>query len=223
MNGIRGSLQPGTLLIIACVVGVFIAAAVMAFRSGRKHAKAVEEFAQARGWTYSRTDAQGLAAKVERLFPEETFSLDNIMTVESGERNVFLFDCGYNYREYRRGRRFGTACMIESDRFRSVGSPVEIIARTWVDEKLLSRQVEMGNTEFARNFIVLSKDTASAAKTVGESMQAVLVEHMKTPLYYPVRIALGTSGAVLLTGYTGERERWLDLVALARRIEATLR
>jgi hypothetical protein len=46
---------------------------------------------------------------------------------------------------------------------------------------------------------------------------------VKAPLYNPVRIALGTSGAVVLTGYTGEHERWLDLVALATRIEATLR
>jgi hypothetical protein len=67
------------------------------------------------------------------------------------------------------------------------------------------------DTEFARSFIVLSKDPASAKAAIGEGMQEVLLRHMKAPLYDPVRIALGTSGAVVLTGYQAEPERWRDL------------
>jgi len=37
----------------------------------------------------------------------------------------------------------------------------------------------MGDSEFARTFIVTSKDPATAKKVVNESLQAVLLERMK--------------------------------------------
>jgi hypothetical protein len=109
------------------------------------------------------------------------------------------------------GGSFGTACLIVSDRFQSVGPRAEIIARTWADKALLSGQVDMGDTEFARSFIVRSKDPASAKAAIGEGMQEALLRHTKAPLYNPVRIAVGPSGAVVLTGYQAEPERWRDL------------
>lgn len=223
MNDPRGSLQLETWLIIACVVAVFVVAVVAAFRSGSKQAKLLQEFAQTRGWSYSRTDMQGITARVEVLFHEEKFNLENVMSVESGGRNLYLFECSYRTRESRRHVILGAGGLIESDYFRSAGSHVEIIERTWVDAKLLTGQVEMGNSEFARNFIVLSKDPAAARRVVGASLQQVLVEHLKAPLRNPVRIALGPGGAALLTGPHAEPERWLDLAELARRIESALK
>lgn len=223
MNDQRGAIQPGTLLIIVCVVGVFAAAVILAARSGSKRAKWLQEFARSHGWGYSRTDTQGLKAKVEDLVGDQKFSLGSIMTVESGTRKVFLFDCGYSYRDYPQGGNFGTGCLIESDRFQSIISRVEIIARTWVDKSLLSDQIEMGDTEFGRNFMVLSKDPALTSQIVSGSLQTVLLMHKKAPLYNPVRISLGRMGGVILTGYHAEPERWLDLVELARQIESALK
>jgi len=116
-----------------------------------------------------------------------------------------------------------SVCLIESSRFRSVGSRVEIIARTWTDEKLLPGQVDLGDSKFARNFLVLSKDAASARQILNESLQAVLLAHLRKPLYNPVQIALGTGRAALLTGYIAEPERWHDLVDLGRQIESAVR
>ena len=211
-----------TPLIITAVVVAIVALIVLAGRSNTKHAKSVERFASTQGWGYSRIDTQGLSGRVEELFVEEKFTLTNIMTVESGVRNVFLFDCVYSYRNSGRPGNFGTACLILSDPFKRVGTGVEIIARTRADVLLLSDQVDMGNTEFARHFIVQAKDAAAAHRIVNAKMQDMLLEHTKSPLFNPVRIGLGPSGAVLLTGYHAEHERWHDLVKLAYQVESTL-
>jgi hypothetical protein len=223
MNDESGSLQPETLLIIVCVVGVFIAALFFAIRSGAKRASLMRDFARSRGWTYSRADTQGLSLKVDDLFPDQQFRLDNVMTVEAGARSLFLFDCGYHYRDKPRGGgSFGTGCLIESTKFRIVGSRTEIVARNWIDAALLPDQVDMGDAEFSRNFIVLSKDPMAAQQVVTGALQEALVAHRQSPLFNPVRIGLNAGGAVLLTGLTAEPERWTDLVELARRIEASL-
>lgn len=210
-----------TWLIIACVVAVFVIAVAVAYRSGNKHAKVLHEFAQARGWSYSRTDTQGITATVEALFPEQKFNLANVMSVESRGRKLYLFECGYRWRRGR-GGSFGAAALIESDRFRVVGSHVEIVERAWSDALLLAEQVEMEDSEFAQSFIVLSKDPAAARRVARASLQQVLIEHLKAPLRNPVQIALGPSGAVLLTGQHAEPKRWLDLVELAQRLESAL-
>jgi hypothetical protein len=212
-----------TMLIIACVVGAFVAAVFIAYRSGNRQAKSLQEFASTRGWNYSRIDTQGLASKIDALFPDQRFSLENIMTVESGSRNIYLFDCGYRYQENRSGGSFGSACLIESAWFRSVGTNVEIVARTWADAKLLSGQIDLDDAEFVRNFIVLSKDPATAKKIVNARMREILLAHSKAHLYNPVRIGIGPVGAVLLTGYQSEQARWLDLLDLARQIELALK
>jgi hypothetical protein len=223
MNGTQGSSQLETVLAIVCVVGVFIAAVIFAIRSGRKHEKAIRELAKAQGWNFARNETQEHTAQAEQLFPEEKFNLAYIMTVESGRRKLFLLDGTYRHRAARSGGQLVSVCLVESGRFRFVSAPVEIIARTWTDEKLLGGQVDMGDSEFARNFIVLSKDQESARQTVNDGVQAVLVAHLHKPLYNPVRIALGTGGAALLTGYIAEPERWLDLVDLGRQIESSVR
>jgi hypothetical protein len=223
MNGTQGSTQLGTVLTIVGIAGVFIAAVIIASRSARKHEKAIREFAQAQGWSFSRNDTQEHAAQVEELFPEEKFNLAYIMTVESGSRKLFLFDGSYHHRERSSGAQLASVCLIESSRLRSVGSRVEIIVRTWTDAKLLPGQVDMGDSEFARNFIVLSKDAGSAKQILNQSLQAVLLAHRSKPLYNPVQIALGTGRAALLTGYIAEPERWQDLVDLGRQIESAVR
>jgi len=208
--------------IIAVVVAAVVVLVVLAARSNTKHAKRLQEFASTQGWGYSRMDTQGLSGRVEEIFVEEKFNLTNIMTVESGVRNVFLFDCVYSYRNSRGHGSFGTACLIMSDRFKQVDLRVEIIARTRADALLLSDQIDMGNTEFARHFIVQAKDAVAANGIVNAKMQDMLLEHTKSPLFNPVRIGLGPSGAIVLTGYNGEQERWLDLVKLAYQVESTV-
>jgi hypothetical protein len=223
MSDAQGSTQLGTVLTILGIAAVFIAAVIIALRSGRKHERAIRELAQAQGWSFSGNVTQEHTAQVEELFPEEKFNLAYIMIVETGTRKLFLFDGSYHHRAGRAAARPASVCLIESSRFRSVSSRVEIIARTWLDAKLLPGQVDMGDSEFARNFIVLSKDPATARHTLNDGLQAVLLAHWSKPLYNPVQIALGTGRAALLTGYVAEPERWHDLVDLGRQIESAVR
>ena len=166
MSDTQGSTRVGMLLAIVCVAGTFIAILIIAFRSGHRHEKAIQELARAEGWSFSRISTQEHTAKVEELFPEERFTLSFIMTVESDSRNVFLLDGSYRHRASRSGGQLASVCLIESSRFRSVGARVETIAWTWTDEKLLSGQVDMGDSEFARSFVVLSRDPVSTKRTL---------------------------------------------------------
>ena len=223
MSDTQASMQPGTLVAVVFVAAIFLAAVILAIRYSRKHESAMRELAQTQGWGFTRGDAGGYAARLEELFPEYSFGVGYAMSVETGARNLVLLDGSYSNRAGRPSSRPAAICLIESSRLRSVGARVEIIGRTWVDEKLLPGQVQMGDTEFARQFIVLSKDPASAKGTVSESLQAMLVAHAIRPLYNPVHIAIGTGKAAVMTGSADEPERWRDLVHLARELEAAVR
>jgi hypothetical protein len=72
-------------------------------------------------------------------------------------------------------------------------------------------KVEMGETPFARKFLVLSKDPGSAKRIVNESIQAIFLENISNPHYNPTSVTIGPGGAVVLTGRTAEPERLQDL------------
>ncbi|MFH1625040.1 MAG: hypothetical protein ABID54_07770 [Pseudomonadota bacterium] len=77
----------------------------------------------------------------------------------------------------------------------------------------------MRDSEFARSFIVTSKDPPSAKKTVNESLQAVLLESTRGSLDY-IEINIGPGGGVIIAWTYRPSEEWLALVYLAHRIES---
>ena len=217
-----------TLRIPVIIVGVILIITVLVIifsRMANKQSKAEKEFAQSQGWIYteSHNDPQGrtkaLKNSLEKVFPQKYFDVSNIMTVESGRRNVFLFGCYFKDRDWGHKQRHGFACLIESDRFGSVVSPVDIIGLSSFDTFGVSNQVDLGDSEFARNFIVTSKDPDLAKRVVSEPLQAILLDgRMKIHDYY--EIIIGPGGAVIITWAYKTSEEYLALVDLARRIES---
>ena len=213
---------------IPCIiVGViaFLGALLSYIRyEGRKELQAAQEYAQSQGWDFSPDDTLGLKERVsDILFGLKNIDVRHIRTVETGQRSLYLFDCSYKY-QYETSRMsysYGVACMIQSERLRSVSASVEIFSRDW-SEVMESDKVDMGRTPFAEKYILLSKDPEKAKVVVNETVQAVILEHLKKPLSNPVSISLGPAGAVVLTGRTAEPERLQDLVDLARRIESAV-
>lgn len=222
MNESTGSLDMEKLLPIAGFVGIFVLAILAAIWATKKRAKAVQEFAAAQGWNYSRKDTERLDIKVEDVFTEEGFILDNIMTLESGPRALFLFDCAFYNRARPRHKSNSAGCLIISNRFQSLNSSVEIHVRTGIGEQLLKNQIDMGDTAFARNFIVLSKDAAFEKKRISPAMQEALLTHIKASPEISVRIGFGTGCAVLLSSYDDKLERCTTIADLARKIDATV-
>ncbi len=212
------------VIVITVIVGITVLVVIIS-RISKKQERAEKQFAQSQGWIYTESynDPQGrtqeLAGKLEKVCPEKKFKLNNSMTVESGKRHILLFSCWYNVRDWGPKDHLGFACLIESDRFGSVNSQVDVSGRGSLDSLLLSNQVPMGDSEFARNFIVTSKDSTTAKRVVSESLQAVLLESMREPLGYD-EINIGPGGTVLLTGAYKTFEEYLALVDLARRIES---
>lgn len=211
-------------LIIFCVIGLLIALMGYMRHERSKELQVAREYAQDQGWRFSQNDTQGLGTRVEKiLWDLKNVDLYSIRTVETGKRNLYLFDCKYLYikdvdtDDYA----YGTACLIESNRFHSGGVSVDICKRDWT-EAMQSDKVDMGESLFARKFLVLSKDPVSAKEIVNDSIQAVMLNHLENPLFNPVSVYIGPGGTVVLTGHTGEHERLQDLIDLARRIEAAV-
>jgi hypothetical protein len=219
------------LRILVIVISIILTITVLVIifsRIANKQSKAEKEFAQSQGWIYTESynDPQGLTQafrdSLEKVCPKKYFDVGNNMTVESGRRNVFLFRCYFKDRDWGHKQRHGFACLIESDRFGSVGSQVDIIKLGSFDTFGVSNQVDMGDSEFARNFIVTSKDPPLAKRVVSESLQAILLEgRMKIHDYY--EIVIGPGGAVIITWAYKTSEEYLALVDLARRIESVFK
>jgi hypothetical protein len=208
------------------VVGVicFLAVVIAYSRYGeRQEMKIAADYAQTQGWGFSRNDTEGLTAKVAEILSDYTFSLYSIRTVETGQRSLSLFDCSYKNRDSNsRNDCRGTACLVRSNRFRFIAAPLEIAPRDWT-EVMLSDKVDMGESPFAQNFLVLSKAPDIAKKIVNESIQAILLEHMNNPVSHGVSVIIGPGGAVVLTGKTAEHALLQDLLELARKLDLAMR
>ena len=212
------------VIVFAVIIGIVLLI-VLISRTSKKQEKKEKDFAQSQGWIYTESynDPQGrteeLKARLENISPEKEFDVRNNIIVESGEPSVFLFDCWYRVRDWGPKERFGFACLIESRWFSSVESQVDITERNPADRLLLSHQVDMGDTEFGRNFIVTSKNPASTKRVVSEPLQGVLRE-FKGQLSSTYEINIGPGGAIILTGSNKSFEEWPLLIDLARRMES---
>lgn len=219
-----GWLKMKVPLIIFCVIGLLIALMGYMRHERSKELQAAREYAQDQGWSFSQNDTQGLKTRVvEILWDLKNFDLYSIRTVETGKRNLYLFDCKYLYGKDvdTDDYAYGTACLIESNRFHSGGVSVNICKRDWT-EVMQSDKVDMGESIFARKFLVLSKDPVPAKEIVNDSIQAIMLNHLENPLFNFVSVYIGPDGTVVLTGHTVKRERLQDLIDLARRIEAAM-
>jgi hypothetical protein len=208
------------------IIGVicFIAGVIsFARHQDRKELQAAQDYAQAQGWGFSRDAAPELKTRAEAILSNLDFSLSYIRTIETGQRSLHLFNCAYKNRSAsgRKNYSYVIACLVESKRFRSAVVPVEIVARDWT-EMMNSDRVDMGNSPFAQDFLVLSKDPGAAKEIVNDAVQATILEHSKKPSYNPVSITIGSGGAIVLTGRTDEPERLQGLIDLARRIETAV-
>lgn len=209
-------------LIILGVIGFVVGVLAFARYQGQKELAAAQQYAQSQGWGFSHHDTEGLTAQAsEILWDLKGLSLYHIRTVEPGARSLHLFDCSYNHKDDAASRRasYGVAAMIRSERFRRVTAPVDIVSRDWT-EFMISNKVDMGMSPFTEKFLVLSKDPAAAKATVSEAVQAIMIEHLKKPLYNPVCVTIAPTGATVLTYRTDEPERLQDLIELVRAIEA---
>jgi len=210
-------------LIVIGVIGLFASIIAFARYEGRLELQAVREYADAQGWHFTHDDPERLTAQIANIWWDLKYTLHYVRTVETGARRLYLFDCSYKHKEAvgRSSDSKGTACLVQSERFIFIKAPVEIIMRDW-SEVMQSDKLDMGDSPFAQKFLVLSKNPASARKTVNESIQAIMLEHLKKPLHNPVRIDIAPGGAIVLTDRTFDHDRLQDLLDLARQIEAAV-
>lgn len=209
-------------VIVLGIISFVVAALALSRYSGRKELKTIQDYAQAQGWDFSRNAPADIKTGIEEILSDYEVNSYFVRTVETGRRNLYLFKCAYKHKDSTSTRintRYGTACLVQSDRFRSAAVPVNILTRDWT-EVMIPDKIDMGESPFTQEFIVISKDPLSAKKVVNESLQFIMLEHIKRPFYNPVGVMIGPRGAVVLTEDTTEPERLQDLIEIARKIEA---
>jgi hypothetical protein len=211
-------------VIILCVIAFLAAVIALSRHQGQRELKVAQEYAESQGWGFSRNAEESFKNEVANVLSEYKFHLYHIRTVATGQRNLYLFDCSYNSRDAspKSHDSRGTACLVLSDRFHSIAVPVEITKRDW-SEVMVSEKVDMGETPFAQQFLVESKDPDSAKRVVNESIRAILLEHMSRTLSYSFSITIGPGGLVVMTGRTAEPEVLQDILELGRRLESTMK
>ena len=219
-----GWLRLKTPLIVLSVIAFLAAVIAFSRHQGQRELKVAQDYAQAQGWRFSRDAAEGFKDEVAKILSGYKFNLYYIRTVETGRRDLYLFDCCYNTPDAsaRKNWNYGTVCLVRSDRFNSVTAPVEIDTRDWT-EVMFSDKVDMGETPFAQQFLVQSKDPESAKKIINESIQAILLEHTSRPLSYRFSVIIGPGGAVVMTGRTAEPGVLQDILELSRRLESSIK
>lgn len=225
MNDDSGAIDPVVLISVLCIIAAFAAALVCAYRWQNKRAAMMQEFARTRGWSLSRTDTEGLKAKADAFYPIERFEPNSIISIESGARFIRFFDFYYNWRERVRGGGFATGYLIESPRFRNAGPGAELMTRTGLGSAVssfVSNQVDMGDSEFSRNFIVFAKDREAAQSAVTDALQTILLAYQRKQPSVPLRISINASGAMIWTGMYDDPQQWADLIELCRKIEESM-
>ena len=144
------------------------------------------------------------------------------MRIESGDRTIRLFEYSH---QYLKTSDFGDACIILSPRFSANGAGkdlVEIIDRTGIDSAVYPDQVDMGDTEFARKFIVGSKNRIAGRNVVSPALQAILLRHEEAKPDIRLTIEISAAGAVVQhfgTMASLVSELWSDLLEICRAIE----
>jgi hypothetical protein len=211
-------------VIVLCVIAFLAAVIALSRHQGQRELKVAQEYAQSQGWGFSRNAEESFTNEVAKVLSEYKFHLYHIRTVATGQRNLYLFDCSYNNRDAgpRSHDSHGSACLVQSDRFNSIAVPVEITTRDWT-EVMVSDQVDMGETPFAQQFLVQSKDPDSAKRVVNESIRAILLEQISRTLSYRFSVTIGPGGAVVMTGQTAEPEVLQDILELGRKLESSMR
>ena len=206
----------------ACIAAVFIAAFALAITTNRSHRNAVSQFAASQGWSLSDADTLGLDAIIEGLFQDRDFKCCQTMTVESGPRRIYLVDGTYSEDGPKADMHLASACLVESERLQSVPCRVEILTRRWVDKVLLSGQVQLDDSEFARQFIVISDAPSAARLLLDSSLQQVLLAYAAQPLYARAEIVIGQGRIALITPCITENESWHILLDVARKVESII-
>ncbi|MBN1545040.1 MAG: hypothetical protein JW902_00105 [Syntrophaceae bacterium] len=211
-------------IIILAVIS-FLAALIAYIRyEDKKELQLAQQYALSQEWGFAKEATPELKDLVSEILRDWRITIRYVRTVENGVRRIWLFDCSYKDPEASAKSSYtqGVGCLIQSNRFLSSETPVEIATRDWT-EVMISDKVDMGNSPFAEKFIVLSKDAASAYKIVNESLQAFMLEYFSDPDRSGVGVIIGNRGAVLLTGRVSKQEELYNLLELAKKIEAAAR
>ena len=213
-----------TPLIVIGGIALFIVLIAWLRASNQKRLEDLQQYCMEQGWTFSLNDTLGLKDRVEQIFYDRKFEPSCIRTVETGNRAIYLFDCWHKHKNaaVRVREHRATCCLIESGQFRPVMEPLVITEYLLINETLLGEVLTLNDSPFSRKFVVHARAPNDARQTLTPALQAIILQYKEKFSDTYLHIAIGSSGAVLMTEETLDHDRWQDIIALALAIETTV-
>lgn len=213
-----------TPLIVIGVIGSLVVMVAWMRPSNIKRLQDIQDYARNNGWTFSLQDTEGLKERIEHVFYDRIFNPSCIRTIETGDRTISLFDCSHKHRKAMANLREhrATGCLIESPRFSSVIEPLVINEGLLINETLIGQKVRLDDSPFSRQFVVHSMAPATARQALNPALQSLILKFNEGSPNVALQVAIGPSGAVVLTKETMEHNRWQHLIQFARDVESAV-
>ncbi|HEY3442306.1 MAG TPA: hypothetical protein VGK29_16210 [Paludibaculum sp.] len=211
-----------TEIVITSVFGVLLAGGlVLGLRQRAQVKDQVSRYAQRHGWAAIGDGNERLTGLLKELAPDERWIASRTLLAEQAPEMVYLFGYQANAKSHSDDWLTGTACLAQHTG-RARGSPVSIISRTPVAEKLLDDRVAVGSEEFQRMFTVLCQSAVEAEAVVNPEVERILLRHAEKPGWY-VTVMIANRQVLAASFWAVKDEEWDYLIELTRNLRAAVR
>jgi hypothetical protein len=222
MTAPDGGKVDATVIIALAVFGALAATlVVLSRRQGIEQRNAMERFAAGHGGRFLGRDASQLLPLLEQVDASESWSVYDIVALESPPAGAWLFGYNSHPRQRPSSREYGYACLAEAAGGGN-DNPVFIHRRVSLVEKLEGDQVDAGTPEFRREYTVTCGQPVVAMMAVNGDVQKILLEHAASPQWY-LLVRITGRRVLVTTGWAQKPEEWDYLVTLTRRLRAAIR
>lgn len=168
--------------LIATISAFLALAGLVILAARRQQAReeaAIEEYAARHGWAIRPDSEAEIVAILQRFEPETRWSARYPLPIEEAPSESWLFKSIANRpRQKSASRRF--ACLARHAGPQPV-EPVAISHRVPLVEKLGGRHLDVGATDFAKEFLVDGEQPGVAAQLIDERVQRILLAHQAGP------------------------------------------
>jgi len=211
-----------TEIVIASVFGVLLVAGlVLGLRQRSQVQDQVASYSQRHGWAAIGDGDERLSGLLKELAPDERWIANRTLQVEQAPEMVYLFGYQASAKSHSTDWLTGTACLAQHTG-RARGTPVSIISRTPVAEKMLDDRVAVGGEEFRQKFTVLCKSAAEAEAVVNAEVERILLRHEEKPGWY-VTVTIANRQVIAASFWAVKDEDWDHLIELTRNLRAAVR
>jgi hypothetical protein len=174
-------------------------------------------YASSHGWTAMPNQEEKLAALLEEMIPDESWSTDRVLLGEPAPRNLYLFGYQAGTKHGSASRRTtGTACLAVHTGLACTSS-VTIVPRTPVLVQLLDDRVAVGSSEFRDRWAVMCRDAHIAEAFLSPTVENIMMGHARHPGWF-ITVVIQGHQVMAYSFWAVKDDEWDYLVDLTRML-----